>query len=206
MYLCGKGGGRDYRIEAGWRDDIGYMLNPWASRSISLSWVPFAIDNGCYSKTFVFNLSGWVTDLIRIAKHYASTCLFVVAPDVVGNALATLGRSLVVLPLIRRIGLRAAYVTQDGQQSVAVPWDSFDVLFVGGTNAWKDSDASWALCAEAKRLGKSVHVGRVNGLRRLHECKRRDVDSVDGTMVRYAPLLMWDKLCALLDSPVEVLS
>lgn len=196
MYLAG---GYDLLVDARTRDDIGYMLEPRMGRRIALSWVPFAIDNGCYSTSFHFDLAWWIKDLIWVAMRYLSTCLFVVAPDVVGNAWATFDRSFPLLPLIRQFGYRAAYVTQDGQDRFDPPWDHFDVLFVGGSNAWKDSEASWALCREAKQRGKSVHVGRVNGLARLARCRREGVDSVDGTMLNYHPTRMWDRLCRILD-------
>lgn len=197
LYLAG---GYDLSIDAQVRDDVGYMLEPRMGRRISLAWVPFAIDNGCFSKTYSFDLVWWIRDLLWIARRYLRTCLFVVAPDVVGNAWATFDRSLPLLPLIRSFGYRAAYVTQDGHDRFSPPWDMFDVLFVGGTNAWKDSEASWALCREARARGKSVHVGRVNGLARLERCVREHVESADGTMLNFHPTLMWDKLSRILDA------
>jgi hypothetical protein len=84
---------------------------------------------------------------------------------------------------------------------VPVPWDMLDVLFVGGSNQWKDSDASWALCHEASQRGKSVHVGRVNGYARVAECKRQGiVDSIDGTMLNFRHERSWVQLCAMLDA------
>jgi hypothetical protein len=42
-----------------------------------------------------------------------------------------------------------------------VPWDAFDVLFLGGTTDWKLGPAAADLTAEARRRGLVVHMGRV---------------------------------------------
>lgn len=83
------------------------------------------------------------------------------------DARATIARSLPVLPDIRALGYRAAFVAQDGLEDLDVPWRDFDVLFIGGSTAWKLSDAAASVVAEAKRQGKGTHMGRVNSLKRL---------------------------------------
>jgi len=60
-------------------------------------------------------------------------CLFGVAPDVLGDAAATLERSRHMLGWIRYYGLPAALVAQNGIEHLEVPWDDFDVLFLGGS-------------------------------------------------------------------------
>lgn len=74
-----------------------------------------------------------------------------------------------------------AFVGQDGIEDLEVPWDQFAAWFVGGSARWKLSSSSADLIAEAKRLGKWVHVGRVNSLRRLQACYDMGADSVDGS-------------------------
>lgn len=49
------------------------------------------------------------------------------------------------------------------------------------------SAESAALIAAAKRLGKWVHVGRVNTRTRMAWCQRHGVDSFDGTGQTIAP-------------------
>ena len=80
-----------------------------------------------------------------------------------------------------------AFVTQDGCTSQLVPWDDVDALFVGGTDAWKLGEPRYELCAEARDRGKWVHMGRVNSMTRLRACKVSNLDSADGTHVRFAP-------------------
>jgi hypothetical protein len=93
-----------------------------------------------------------------------------------------------------------------------IPWDDFDVLFIGGGDAFKegyrnelplfsqDKRRKWrAMIDTAKAHGKHIHVGRVNGLRRLlwaHEIK---ADSVDGTYLAFGPKKNLPKLLEWLD-------
>lgn len=173
-------------ILAGFRPDFGVMLEPLRWQITDPKQAPWAADNGCFAQGDAFDPERWLAWLEKF-QSYRASCLFAVAPDVIGDARATLTRSLPYLVDIRRLGFPAAFVTQDGCTSDIVPWAECDALFVGGTNAWKLSDASWALCNEGKRRGKWVHVGRVNTISRLRACRTVAVDSVDGTKIRYSP-------------------
>jgi hypothetical protein len=108
-------------------------------------------------------------------------CLFVAAPDVVGDAAATLARFAAWRPVIAAAGLPVALVGQDGAEGLAIPWDSLDAWFVGGSTAWKLSAAAADLVAEARARGKWTHMGRVNTRRRLRIAFDFGCDSVDGT-------------------------
>jgi hypothetical protein len=122
-----------------------------------------------------------------------SRCLFAVAPDVLADAAATLKRSRYMLPVIREVvGLPAAFVAQNGQEHLPVPWDDFDVLFLGGDTRWKLGPAAAALAAEAHQRRKWVHMGRVNTRQRLRYATHIGCDSADGTGMTRAP----DKLLA----------
>jgi len=116
--------------------------------------------------------------LKRLADWQAR-CLFVVAPDVVGDAAATLARYREYAHRCRHYG-PVAFVAQDGQESLSLPV-AFDWLFIGGSTEWKLSDAAAWCITEAHRLGKRVHVGRVNSLKRMHHFETLGVESVDGT-------------------------
>lgn len=142
-------------------------------------------DNGCYGKNYPGD-TAWFAWLEQNA-HRAASCVFAVAPDVVGDATATLRRALPWLPRIRALGYPAAYVIQDGQENLPMPWDEFDVMFIGGTTAWKLGPAARALTAEAKARGKHVHMGRVNSLRRLRYAQYIGCDSADGTYLTFGP-------------------
>jgi hypothetical protein len=130
------------------------------------------------------------------AISYRSGCLFVVAPDVVADAGATLRLFDRWEPLLRCVWATVneddvepgqlvhqpiAFVAQDGQERLPVPWGRFQALFVGGSTQWKLGPHAAALIREAKWRRKWVHVGRVNTLRRIAWCKALGVDSIDGS-------------------------
>jgi hypothetical protein len=148
----------------------------------------WAADTGCFRRpeTFVFPAYlSWLNELA--ADDYAETCLFATAPDRVGDAAATLQHSIPTLPYIREVGYPAALVAQDGLETMTVPWDDFDALFIGGTNAWRRSEAVPALAAQAHEQGKWLHMGRVNGMRGIRYAESIGCDSVDGTFLRFGP-------------------
>jgi hypothetical protein len=128
----------------------------------------------------------WLAWLTRLTPH-ADRCAFAVAPDVVGDAAATIERSLPFLPVIRQLGYRAAFVAQNGQDKLPVPWDEFDVLFNGGDDAWKLGGPMGELAGEARVRGKWLHMGRVNSLKRMRHARARGYDSCDGTFIRWGP-------------------
>lgn len=207
MYLSGAINGT---VLANPRPDLGLMISPGMGNSHApLQHWNHALDNGCFAQGESFDAGDWLEWLASL-RRYRERCLFAVAPDVIGNAEATLVRSLPYLPTIRQLGFPVAFVTQNGCTSALVPWDRIDVLFVGGDDAWKLGEASWGLCAEAKRRGLRVHVGRVNSYQRLAACAFHDVDSADGTYLAYGPDVNWPKLMRWLDrvndttSPVYV--
>lgn len=180
MYLSGA-----VRAELeGRRPDLGFMVTPEMGNAVDLTASTWAADNGCFTHPERFDLERYLGWLAARPPH---TCLFATAPDVVGDAKATLERSAPVLPRLRALGYRAALVAQDGLEALPVPWDSFDVLFIGGSTAWKLSDAALELVREAKRRGKWVHVGRVNSYRRLRLFTDAGADSADGTFLAFGP-------------------
>ena len=78
-------------------------------------------------------------------------------------------------------------MAQDGLEVLPVPWESFDVLFIGGSTEWKLGPHARALIAEAKARGKWVHMGRVNSRRRFLYADLLGCDSVDGTYLVFGP-------------------
>ena len=144
----------------------------------------WAADNGRFSAPQDYSDEKF---LAWLAKMPVETCLFATAPDVVGNAEATLALSLPMLPRIRSLGYPAALVAQDGLTPETTPWDEFDALFVGGTTEWKLSESTYQIVAEAKRRGKWCHMGRVNSWARFSAAAAAGYDSADGTVLRFDP-------------------
>lgn len=147
--------------------------------------VTWCADNGCFGKGYPGDAQwfGW----LESQTHLANTCAFAVAPDVVGDAAATLERSTPWLPRIRDLGLLAAFVAQDGLTPDATPWGQFDVLFIGGGTEWKLGPQPRILAAMAADHGIPVHMGRVNSLRRLMYADAIGCSSVDGTHLIFGP-------------------
>lgn len=162
------------------------MLTPQMGNAPDLDETTWAADNGCFSNPQAFNLERYLAWLSE-RSQWAGRCLFATAPDVVGDAAATLERSLPALPQIRELGFRAAFVAQDGLEHLTVPWETFDCLFVGGSTAWKLSEAAYQLQHEARRRERWTHMGRVNSWRRLRAAAVSGFDSADGTYLAFGP-------------------
>jgi len=174
------------------------ISTPKQSNEIMPGW-HWCADNGCFGKGY----PGDDAYMLWLASkaNLAGTCYFATAPDVIGDAAATLTRSAPFLPRIRALGYRAALVAQDGLEDLThlIDWDSFDVLFIGGSTDWKLSAAAAGLVAEAKQRGKWVHMGRVNSRKRMRYAESIGVDSCDGTLLTYGPDLYVPKILAWLD-------
>lgn len=174
---------------------IGAIMTPAQGNQL-LADAPFCIDNGCGPGRDGRPGTGYPGDraylelLSRLSARGGRRCLFAVAPDVLGDAAATLARSA---PFVYRIrswfGLPVALVAQDGLEHLDVPWSWFDVLFIGGSTAWKLGGAARGLAAEAKARGKRVHMGRVNSLARLRYAAAIGCDSADGRFISFGPSL-----------------
>jgi len=151
----------------------------------------WAMDNCAFTN---FQAKPFVKSLFRY--QHIPGCLFVVSPDVVGDARATMRRFKHWQPFIHQLDYPVALAAQDGLENLTIPWSDFDALFIGGSTEWKLSANTAAIAAEAKRRGKWVHMGRVNSVRRLRYAQAIGCDSVDGTGYNIAPIY------ALLHLPV----
>lgn len=125
-----------------------------------------------------------------------ASCLFAVAPDVLGDAEACWERSRPLLPQIRALGYPVAFVAQDGFDAGAIDWAAFDVLFIGGKphadkrQEWKRSETGgYAAIRAAHAHSKPVHVGRVNGEAYLRNLAYAGVRSADGTQLTWLSMV-----------------
>lgn len=182
----------------GVRPDFGVLFNPHMGNNPESLGV-FGLDNGVFTEYLSrgrkpFSLPRFL-GLLDKWSHLRDQALFAVAPDVVGDWRATVERSLPVLPLIRKLGYKAAFVAQNGldEHLAKIPWSAFDVLFLGGgpearyvspTNPrgeWKLTAGARKLCDLAQRKGKTIHMGRVNSALRLGIAQQFGCTSADGT-------------------------
>lgn len=172
---------------------LGVLRTPRCGNSIATitaSGLPWACDNDCFQRLDRYRY-------IRMLKVAAKQprLLWVTAPDVVGNAAATLDRFALWLPVLRYYQVPVAFVAQDGQEHLPVPWSDIHCLFIGGSTEWKMSEHAEQLILEAAQRGKWVHIGRVNTLRRMWWFSSLPVDSFDGTTFsrwpdRYIPWML----------------
>lgn len=183
----------------GLRPDLGVIVTPHMGNKVDLLRTKWGADNGCFAKPELFNLAEYLVWLGH-RRYAAHNCLFATAPDVVGDAVATWERSLPCFEQIRLLGFPAALVAQDGIENMQLDWDAFDVLFLGGTTQWKLSHHAKNITREAKRRGKSVHMGRVNSATRIKTAAMWGCDSADGTFLAFGPDKNIPRLLAWLDS------
>ena len=152
---------------------VGQLITP-LTRFTNRGW-RFAIDNGAYSES---NVAGFKSLLERERPNMAN-CLFVAAPDVVGDARRT--GELFAFWHWQLPRHKVAFVAQDGQEHLPIPWKLIDAIFIGGSTAWKLSPQAAAIIHCAQWQGKWTHVGRVNTVERFKRFEALGVDSVDGS-------------------------
>jgi hypothetical protein len=156
---------------------LGILLTPgnWNTvASVVETGLPWAIDNGAFSG---FDPVAFRELVGRAAGQ--PRLLWVVCPDVVGDARGTLALWGVWEGVLRAAGVPVAFVLQDGQERYELP--DAACYFIGGSTGWKLSETAADLAAEGKRRGAWVHMGRVNSLRRLSIAHDMGCDSVDGS-------------------------
>ncbi len=179
--------------------DLGVLRTPEMGNKINLEGVIWAADNGLYAgpgqppRTFRFDRFERL--FTSIDAHHLDGCLFAAVPDMPYDADETLRRFEQWYPAFSELGdattrIPLALVAQNGMEFMldALPWDQFQVLFLGGDDQWKDGSAgAGRLVAEAKRRGKWVHCGRVNTWTRFKIAHQFGCDSMDGTTLKYGP-------------------
>lgn len=193
---------------------LGMIATPLQGNSVVPETV-WCADNSCFSiciKHSKFDSScpkclgkypGDLTYLSWLSKNrpHRRYCHFATAPDVVGDAVATLERSSPMFSAIRSLGYRVALVAQDGLENLDVPWLSFDALFIGGSTEWKLSREAASLVHQATLNGIEFrHMGRVNSYLRFTYAKSIGCTSVDGTFLAFGPDVNLPKLLSWLDN------
>jgi len=183
MYLTGSVGADTASVlDAG---IIGYLRTPLNYQKLQSGWV-WAADNGIFGKGWRGE-PRWMRWLESHTEEERSRCLFATAPDVVGDWKETLERSRPLLPVLRGLGYQAALIAQDGLTAGSTPWDEFDVLFIGGSTAWKLGADARTLILSAKKREKRVHIGRVNSQVRYLAFASLGCDTADGTYLAFGP-------------------
>lgn len=135
----------------------------------------FAIDNGAFAR---FEADTFVKTLTKHEPR-RDLCRFVACPDVVGCARRTLECFRYWQPRIAKWPV--AFVAQDGQEDLDIPWDNCAAVFIGGSTDWKMGKHAAAIVKASKVIGKWCHVGRINTPGRFEYFEDLGADSCDGT-------------------------
>jgi hypothetical protein len=176
MRLLVNGGTATVRRLAGrYPDLLGHLLAPGGGSvdGAFSTGLPVAADNAAYSG---FDPDAFRRLLRRVAGR--PRLLWVVCPDRVGDARATHALFRKWEEEVRTAG-PVAFVLQDGQEDLPLP--DADCYFVGGSTRWKLGRSAAELVLAARSMGRPVHMGRVNSLRRIEAAYRLGCGSVDGT-------------------------
>lgn len=177
---------------------LGFIDTPGQGyRHVREPGVRWCADNGCFNDAR-FDQERWWQFLVDNA-HAVADCVFATAPDVMGDHEATMERCKPWLPKIRELGYPVAFVAQDGATPDNIPWDDFDVLFIGGTDDFKLGPAARALIKAAKKRDVWVHCGRINSRRRYMLFASLGVDSCDGTYLVFGPDVNLPRLLSWID-------
>lgn len=124
---------------------------------------------------------------LEAMEQYKQNCAFVPVPDVYADAIATLQQFRNWLFRFR--GWPLAFIAQDGQELFEFPHlSTFHTVFIGGSTEWKESMAAIAVIKRAQRMGKHVHIGRVNWKKRYNKFDMLEGShsfTFDGTRTRF---------------------
>ncbi len=159
---------------AGWR----LLISP--TGCVRSEGMPYALDNGAWTA----HQQGRAFDeglFLRAVDLVGARADWIVVPDVVGDAEATLEAFVRWWPRLRGVGL-LLLALQDGMQEADVePLLRPGVgLFIGGSTAFKEQSANaWGAYARSRSL--YLHMGRVNSARRIAIATEAGCHSVDGT-------------------------
>ncbi len=200
-------------VMADWTNYIGMIVTPAQGNRIDTRF-QICWDNSVFGKNNSYPGDDAFLALLDQHGQHRQRCAFAVAPDVVGDAGATLDRSALMLKRIHRAGYKPALAAQNGLEHLTVPWKDFKVLFLGGSpecvacsyvrpihdrdqitcphcwrplKEWKEGFAAARLAGEAVLNGVDVHMGRANSFRRLLLADSIGCTSADGTYVRHGP-------------------
>lgn len=177
------------------RFDLGVLLTPNMGNRPCLKGTIWAADNGLFAgqgkpaRPFGEPQFESFKALVARAGADIDGCLFAVVPDAPYDAKGTLARWAEWAPRFRAELPRSvplAFVAQDGMSVDDIPWGELDALFIGGSDGFKETEVE-AIVREARRLGKWIHMGRVNSRRRMDIAWAFDCDSADGTYIAFGP-------------------
>lgn len=106
---------------------------------------------------------------------------FLVLPDRVAEGLSSLRMSMDWAAQLASVPVPKYLAVQDGMTPGALPWGSFDGVFIGGTLEWKvRTAAEWVAAAHAH--GVPCHYARCGTAHRVAHAKAIGADSLDSSL------------------------
>jgi len=146
---------------------IGMLNTPFSWKNPPF-YMPYAVDNGCFIK---WDEAAFFSTLKR-ASIQRNKPIFVVVPDVVGDAEATMKQWD---KYYKKIDYPLAFACQDCMEPQDVPKQAF-ACFIGGSTEWKLNNAH-----RFKGISEYLHIGRVSTNNRMLWAEKIGADSIDGT-------------------------
>jgi hypothetical protein len=156
--------------------NLGVLITPRDGNVLPPKGVAWAIDNGAFSG---LDVVGFERLLHRAEDR--EDCLFVAAPDVVGDHRKTREQWDEWAEAIQAHALTPAFVAQDGCGVEMIPWDEAGAVFIGGTTRFKLGEIAARIVGEGNRRGLWTHMGRVNSARRIVYAAALGCRSIDGS-------------------------
>lgn len=172
-----------------WRPYLGHLVVPKSRNRLEplkATGLPIYCDNGAYA--------GFDDRLWReMVGQFMGVAEWFTVPDWVGSARMTYGlcdwytggACPVDLADMDESAFPLAFVAQDGitDMDMADVWHCGFIrcLFIGGSTDFKLSRSAADMARHAKGLGWTVHMGRVNSLKRIEYAHSIGCDTVDGS-------------------------
>ena len=180
--------------------ELGFIDTP-RQGNVRPAGVPWCMDNGCFNEA-AWDEGEFAAALERNADDLAD-CWFAVAPDVVGDAEATLVRAEPWIDKMAALGYPVAFVAQNGWAAPGyadrVPWDRIDWIFIGGDDLFKLGPEGRQAIRDAQAHGKKVHLGRANSEIRHRYSSGLGLDSLDGTFLTFGDVERGENVDRLVD-------
>jgi hypothetical protein len=157
---------------------VGVLIGPSYGTKVPIDpWMPFVLDNDAFTAwrdKKPWDVVAW-REMLQRVRWTGLKPMWAAVPDVVADRKATIRNWGIYAEEVISIGWKTAFCVQDGMRVQDVPKEA-DVIFVGGSDAWKFPNLSmWTNHFER------VHCARVNAPEMFEACERLGCESVDGT-------------------------
>lgn len=162
-------------------NSFGMLLSASGHFTSSEGFALVGLDNGAWS-AFINGEEWDESRFLRLVEQHGQSAEWIVIPDVVTKAAATLALAPEWIGRLKGIGRRRLFAVQDGMKPDDVlPLIGPDVgVFLGGSTEFKWSTVDlWG--SVAREAGAYYHVARVNTRRAICSCQIAGADSFDGT-------------------------